>query len=215
MKFCGMKNEDTLAYGVELGVDYLGFIIEFPKSPRSISVKEFYKKAEWLRRSSNGNFKVVAVTVDMPVNRLELLIKDGVADIIQLHGTEPARICGKIKAQKETWKAFPQHKINKKEILNIAATVDKVLVDSGTASEKASGKSGTFNAPELYNMLVKEEIPVILSGGINAGNVQNFISGYHPSVIDVSSGIESSPGLKSRKKMKEFMDAMKQLTEQD
>jgi phosphoribosylanthranilate isomerase len=210
VKFCGMKDNNTLQYAVELGVNYLGFIIDFPKSPRSMSIDEFHKKIKWLRRNHDGNYKVVAVTVDMVLNNLEYLIEEGMADVIQLHGNEHFSICRQVKMQIETWKAINQKsKQGIDEVITLAESANKVVLDSGSATEKAYNSSGVFNNEELYNVLVKGGADIVLSGGIDAGNVKQYLKTYNPSIIDVSRGIESSPGIKSRQKMKEFMEQLK------
>ncbi len=207
VKFCGMKDEDTIEYALELGADYLGFIVDYPQSPRNNSFNEFCKKAERLRKTNSGKYKIVAVCVDMPTSNIENLIKDDLAQIIQLHGKENISVCRRVKKRTETWKAVSgKNNLGSEVILGIASVVDKILVDSGTAEEKASGKSGFYNNHELYNLLVQRGISTILSGGINANNVKFYLKNFNPSIIDISSGIESSPGVKSRKKMKEFMD---------
>jgi phosphoribosylanthranilate isomerase len=211
IKFCGMKDNNALGFAVSLGVNYLGFIVDFPKSPRNISIDEFNKKIKWLRKTHQGNYKVVAVTVDMPLNKLEYLMEEGMADIMQLHGNEHFSICRQVKSQMETWKAISQkHKKSNEEILTLAKSVDRVVLDSGNAVEKAFNTSGAFNDMELYNLLVNEGINVVLSGGINAGNVKEYLEKYEPSVIDISRGIESEPGVKSKPKMQELIDAVNQ-----
>jgi phosphoribosylanthranilate isomerase len=111
----------------------------------------------------------------------------------------------------ETWKAISQkHKKSNEEILTLAKSVDRVVLDSGNATEKAFNTSGAFNDLELYNLLVNEGVNVVLSGGINAGNVKEYLEKYEPSVIDISRGIESEPGVKSKPKMQELIDAVSQ-----
>ncbi|HXB13579.1 MAG TPA: hypothetical protein VNZ45_16445, partial [Bacteroidia bacterium] len=103
-----------------------------------------------------------------------------------------------------------KHKKSNEEILTLAKSVDRVVLDSGNATEKAFNTSGAFNDLELYNLLVNEGVNVVLSGGINAGNVKEYLEKYEPSVIDISRGIESEPGVKSKPKMQELIDAVSQ-----
>ncbi|NNM94435.1 MAG: phosphoribosylanthranilate isomerase [Bacteroidia bacterium] len=215
VKFCGMKDEDTMSYALELGVQYLGFIIDYPKSPRSLTIDEFCKKSEWLRKNNKGNYKVVAVSVDMDIANMERIIKEGAANVVQLHGSEDLNLSRRLKGRIETWKAVTRpDKLSSEEYRTLAASADKVLLDSGNAAEKASGTSGAFDCYQLYAEMRKEGIPVILSGGIDVGNVQSYISAYQPEIIDVSRGIETSPGIKSRQKMKEFMETLNRIQEE-
>lgn len=204
-----MRDNPTLAYAVDLRVNYIGFVVDFPKSPRSISISEFHRKVKWLRNTNDGNYKVVAVTVDMPLDNLEFIIENGMADVIQLHGNEHISVCRLVGQQIETWKA-----INTKttkgidEVSAIAKSVDKIVLDSGSALEKAKNTSGAFDNTELYNALAKERVKIVLSGGLDAGNIHHYLETLNPGIIDVSRGIESEPGVKSKQKMREFMEAV-------
>ena len=200
-----MRTKVALTCAIDLGVDYLGFVIDFPKSPRSISLSEFHKTAEWLRKNKKGKYKIVAVTVDMPMKHIELVVDKGLADIIQLHGNEKLSNIKKIKGI-EIWKAW--NKNSKGDVLGMSKAVDKILLDSGNATEKALNTSGEFDAFALYEKLKAKKVKMVLSGGIDMSNVKSYLVKLSPEVIDVSRGIEISPGKKSKKKMKEFMNSV-------
>jgi phosphoribosylanthranilate isomerase len=207
VKFCGMRDNPTLAFAVDIGADYIGFVIDFPKSPRSISREEFIRKAKWLRNNHDGNYKIVAVTVDMPLNNLEFIIENSMADVIQLHGKEHISICRLVSEQVETWKAInAKGEMSMEEINTFGKSVDKLLLDSGTALEKARNTSGAFDNMDLYNSLVKQGIDVVLSGGLDITNIEHYLNLLNPAIIDVSRGVESAPGVKAKQKMMEFMD---------
>ncbi|HTA82386.1 MAG TPA: phosphoribosylanthranilate isomerase [Bacteroidia bacterium] len=198
-----MRTKEALDYAIDLGVDYLGFVIDFPKSPRSISLNEFHKTAEWLRKNKKGKYKIVAVTVDMPLENIKLLVDKGLADIIQLHGNEKLSDIKKIKGA-EIWKAW--NKNSKGDVLEMSKVVDRILLDSGNATEKALNTSGEFDAFVLYKQLKAKKVKTVLSGGIDASNVKEYLKKLSPDIIDISRGIETSPGKKSKKKMEEFMN---------
>jgi phosphoribosylanthranilate isomerase len=201
-----MKDNSTLSSALSQGVAYLGFVIDYRNSPRSITSEEFLRKVKWLRNHHGRNYKVVAVTVDMPLENMEYIIESGMADVIQLHGNEHISICRPIREQIETWKAINTKKpISDDEIIKWGKSVDKVLLDSGSAMEKAKNTSGAFENVNLYNSFVKHGIDVVLSGGLDINNVEHYLQTLNPSVIDVSRGIESAPGVKSKEKMMEFM----------
>jgi len=210
VKFCGMRDNNALACAVDLGVRYIGFVIDFPRSPRSISIGEFHRKVKWLRNNRNGNYKVVAVTVDMPLDNLEFIIGSGMADVIQLHGNEHISVCRLVSKQVETWKALnTKDEIKMNEITVLARSVSKILLDSGSAMDKAKNSSGTFENTALYTSLIKEGIEVVLSGGLDANNIGCYLKTFNPDTIDISRGIELEPGVKSKQKMYEFMEAVK------
>jgi len=198
-----MRTKEALEYAIDIGVDYLGFVIDFPKSPRSISLSEFHKTAEWLRKNKKGKYKIVAVTVDMPLENIKLLVDKGLADIVQLHGNEKLSNIKKIKGI-EIWKAW--NKNSKGDVLEMNKAVDRILLDSGSATEKALNTSGEFDAFALYKKLKGKKVKAVLSGGIDASNVKDYLEKLSPEIIDISRGIETSPRKKSKKKMKEFMN---------
>jgi phosphoribosylanthranilate isomerase len=202
IKFCGLKSKDALSYAVDLGVDYLGFVVDYPKSPRSNTLKEFLSKAKWLRENKKGKYKIVAVTVDMSLKNMQSIIDSGLADVIQLHGNENADTIKKIKGV-EVWKAWNNK--SKENVLELAKYADKILLDSGNAKEKAENTSGEFDAFDLYKKLKAKGMDVVLSGGIDCKNVSSYVDKLKPQIIDVSRGIEAGVGRKSKVKMKEFM----------
>jgi phosphoribosylanthranilate isomerase len=204
-----MRDNPTIAFAVDLGADYIGFVTDFPKSPRSISREELLKKAKWMRNNHDGNYKIVAVTVDMPLGNIEYIIDSGLVDTIQLHGNEHISICRLVREGIETWKAIDTKNIKSvEEVMTLANSVDKVVLDSGSALEKARNTSGAFSNTELYNALIKQNIDVVLSGGLDISNIEHYLETLNPSIIDVSRGIESAPGVKAKQKMMEFMNTL-------
>lgn len=202
IKFCGMRSKESLAYVISLGVDYLGFVVDYEKSPRNLTLDKFIELAKWLKENKKRNYKIVAVTVDMPLSKIDKLIDSRVVDVIQLHGNEGIDVINKIKGI-EIWKAW--NKKSTGNILEAAKHVDKILLDSGDATAKAKGSSGEFDAFDIYNKLKKEKKSVVISGGIDKDNVQFYLNKLKPEIIDVSRGIETAPGKKSKEKMKQFM----------
>lgn len=202
IKFCGMKTKEAAEYAIGLGVDYLGFVVDYLKSPRSISLDEFIKIGKWLK-DKKGKTKIVAVTVDMPLKHIQTITDSGVADVIQLHGNEKTELVKKIKGI-EIWKAWSEK--SKGDVNAMSKIVDRILLDSGNAKEKALNKSGKFDSYPLYNELKKKKIRTVLSGGVDSENVVNYLDELGPEIIDVSRGIETSPGKKSKAKMKEFVN---------
>jgi len=200
-----MKTMDSIIYAIDLGVDYLGFVVDYSKSPRSISLKQFLKTAEWLKKNKEGKYKIVAVTVDMPVASIQEIINTGFVDVLQLHGNEKIDVVKKIKGI-EIWKAWSDR--SKGDVFEMSKQVDRILLDSGNALEKATNKSGEFNGFDLYKQLVAKKVDLVLSGGIDAKNVKDYLDKLKPEIIDISRGIETLPGKKSKKKMKELVETV-------
>jgi phosphoribosylanthranilate isomerase len=205
VKFCGMRSKAALNYAIELGVDYVGFVVDFPKSLRSITLKQFMDLAKWLKETKKDNFRIVAVTIDMPLSKIQTIVDSGLVDVIQLHGTESIDAVKKIKGV-ELWKAWNDKA--KGDVLEMAKHVDRILLDSGNAMEKALNKSGKFDSYALYQKLNDKKVNDVMSGGIDSGNVKDYLLKLKPDIIDVSRGIEAGAGKKSKKKMKEFMKSV-------
>jgi phosphoribosylanthranilate isomerase len=205
IKFCGMRTKNSLVYAIDLGVDYLGFVVDYPKSPRSISIGQFLKIAEWLKTNKKGKYKIVAVTVDMSVKKIQQIANCGFVDVIQLHGNEEVEVIKKIKGL-EIWKAWNNK--SKGDVLEMNKYADRILLDSGNATEKALNSSGEFDGFDLYKELAAKKVELVLSGGIDAKNASMYLDKLKPEIIDVSRGIETLPGKKSKKKMKEFIETV-------
>jgi len=205
IKFCGMRTEESLVYAIGLGVDYLGFVVDYDKSPRSTSLAKFLETATWLKKNKKGKYKIVAVTVDMPLDNIERIIKSKVVDVLQLHGNEGEEMLRPINGI-EVWKAWNDS--SKGDVFKIAKRVDKILLDSGNALQKATNKSGEFNAFNLYKDLKKKKIDVVVSGGIDNSNIAMFLKKLEPEIIDISRGIETLSGKKSKHKMKKIIEAV-------
>lgn len=200
-----MKAKNDIAYAIELGVDYLGFVVDFPKSPRSITLKQFLQTAEWVKKTKRSKCRVVAVTVNMPLTDIFKITKSGFVDVIQLHGDEQLELVKKIKGI-EVWKAWNNK--GKGDVLEMSKHVDRILLDSGSAVEKANNKSGEFDGFTLYKKLSAKKIKLVLSGGIDVKNVTGYLDKLKPEIIDISRGIEISPGKKSKIKMKKIINAV-------
>ncbi len=183
VKICGLYREEDINFINIIKPDYVGFIIDFPKSHRSID----FKKAQKLISKVYKNIKIVCVFVDKPID--SVIKYNGVCDIVQLHGAEDNEYIDnirKIDSNIEIWKAF---KIKSEEDLKkaINSNADKILLDNGYGT----GKQFDW---ELINGFGRE---FILAGGINEENVIKAIDTYKPFAVDVSSCVETN-------KMKDF-----------
>lgn len=199
VKICGITNlEDALAT-VDLGVDALGFIF-YEKSPRKITKKKAKEIINALPKE--------AIKVGLFVDELEEKVNEIASschfDILQFHGDETPNYC----------KKFPQKIIkafrikDKKSLANIPKyEVDYYLLDA--YSENLPGGTGrTFNW-DLAKEAKKFGRPIILSGGLNPENIIEALEKVSPFGVDVSSGVELSPGKKDHKKLEEFITKVK------
>ena len=213
VKFCGMKNVQDAILALSLGVSYVGFVVDVPESPRGVSGKDFFSLAREVKKN-RSDAKVVAVTVDKSREELEEFLKSEFVDVLQLHGNESAELCAMLKKIKEVWKAINARDSDAiKKASEFHQNADRILLDTGNAQEKAKGTSDAFDAFEVFDKLKTQGIPLVLSGGLDEKNIVGYFRRLRPEIIDVSRGIESSPGEKSREKMKEFMNEVNEFNE--
>lgn len=230
VKICGVTLPEQAREIAVLGADYIGCIVEFPKSPRSIT----REKAPELQDALKGSgATLVGVAVDMPIEMLFEVIKSVDLKIVQLHGSEPIAYVKRLKeAGVEVWKvtrdATARHSgakhggaIESHEERSLSkgsyrsstvvsslqddiGMVDKIVVDAKNPTHGAGG-SGLLSDWVFAKHLVGEGYSVVLSGGLTTENVQEGIQSVQPQIVDVSSGVEVSPGIKDLKKVEMFI----------
>ena len=199
IKICGVTNIEDALKVVELGADALGFVF-YEKSPRKIT-KE---KAKEIINSLPKGIVKVSLFVDELEEKVNEIASYCNFDILQFHGDETPDYC----------KKFPQKIIkafrikDKESLANIPKyEVDYYLLDA--YSEELPGGTGrTFNW-DLAKEAKEFGKPIILSGGLNPENIIEAIEEVSPFGVDVSSGVELSPGKKDHKKLEEFMTKVK------
>jgi len=194
IKICGLKTDEALAAALAGGASHVGFIF-FPRSPRHVEPAE----AGRLRRAALGKAKAVAVTVDAGDALLDAIVDAMAPDMLQLHGAEtPARVA-EVKARY----GLPVMKaLSVREAADISAArayagvADRLLLDAKPprGSELPGGNGVSFD----WRLLAGADagLNYMLSGGINAANIGAALSLARLSGIDVSSGVESAPGVK-------------------
>lgn len=207
IKICGLKTPTAITTAIENGARYIGFIF-FSKSPRNLTIDE----ASHLRSLIKLPVKLVAVTVDADDSLLDAIVANVQPDIIQCHGKEtPARLLElKKRYGLPLIKAFSIRNQSDFDLVSdYSGIVDMVLFDAkAPAGSQLPGGNGISFDWSLMKSL-DADCKTVLSGGLNAGNVEQAIAMTHPSVLDVSSGVESAPGVKDDKLIKEFFDAVK------
>ncbi len=194
VKFCGLKNENDVAYANEFLPDYAGFVFA-PKSKRYVSPE----KAKRLKEALDGRISAVGVFVNESAGRVADMLNMGIIDIAQLHGDEDEIYIEKLRAlsEKPIIKAFIIKSADDIKRAN-ACSADYVLLDSG----RGSGEQLDFS------LLKGIERPFFLAGGLSPENAETAIITLRPYALDVSSGIETG-GSKDKEKMAAFMKAVR------
>jgi phosphoribosylanthranilate isomerase len=194
IKICGLKTPEALAAALDGGASHVGFIF-FPKSPRNVAPEE----AGRLRQAARGRARAVAVTVDADDTLLDTIVAAMTPDMLQLHGGETPERAAAIKARYRlpVVKAF-----SVREAADLAAVepyrgvADRFLFDARPpeGSELPGGNGVAFD----WSLLgaVPAGIDYFLSGGLNAANIADAMRRADPPAVDISSGVESAPGVK-------------------
>ncbi|MCK5627898.1 phosphoribosylanthranilate isomerase [Candidatus Bathyarchaeota archaeon] len=208
VKICGITRKEDLEAASTAGTDAVGFVVNTPFSPRNISLE----KAEKLIAQVPPFVKNVAVVVPTSINEL-VKIKEVLApDVFQIHGdnlSDYASIRAKIPRTLliRAINADP----NRATALALQASkeYDTVLVDSFVKGKL--GGTGIVHDWELSKRVKQAIHPkrLILAGGLNPENVAEAISKVKPYAVDVSSGVEISPGKKDKNKVREFIENAK------
>ena len=181
LKICGITRTEDMAAAEQAGADYTGMIL-VPGTPR------FVPRERIPALMAANRCKKVFVVRDMLLPELNALIAEFRPDAVQLHGNESADYARTVSGT-EVWKAF---NLNSEAALAEAETFPcaMIVADSG-------GGTGCPCRWDLAARLASVR-PVFLAGGITPDNVCGAVAQVHPAGIDVSSGVESAPGIKDR-----------------
>jgi phosphoribosylanthranilate isomerase len=197
VKICGMTDAASIQTAIDHKVDYLGFIF-YPRSPRNLTPKQ----AILLTKNIPSHINKVAVIVNETDQFIEYIKND--FDTFQLHGDEDLNRVKELKKKynKKIIKAIKVTDENSaKRFQQFEDEVDMFLFDS-----PAMEKSAKFNWQILKNLKITK--PYLIAGSINIDNVDEVLK-YNPYGIDVSGGVEKIKGIKSSKKIIEFLDKVK------
>ncbi|MGA2521587.1 MAG: phosphoribosylanthranilate isomerase [Acidimicrobiales bacterium] len=193
VKICGITSEPDALLAVGLGADAVGFV--FAPSPRQVAAQAVRRIIE---RVPPEILTVGVFRNEAPGRVVDIVNSIGLR-AAQLHGDEsPADTRFVAERVPITIKAFPAGHPNIARIDEYG--VEVVLVD---AQSPGSGEVFDWRLAEG----VVDPARLIVSGGLHAGNVGDAINHLHPFGVDVSSGVESTPGQKDPRKMREFVAA--------
>ena len=199
VKICGLTNIKDAKMCINLGANFIGFV--FADSPRQVTKEKAKEIIDALSLLSNA-VKKVGVFVNEEPAAVESVANYCGLDVLQFHGDEEPDYCLHFRAF-EIFKAFRLR--GKEDLASISCyKVDAYLLDTFTP-EKYGGTGKTFNW-DLAVEVKKFGRPIVLSGGLDAKNVSDAIRKVQPEIVDVSSGVESVPGKKDPRKLKEFME---------
>lgn len=205
VKICGLSTRETLQTALDAGADMVGFVF-FPPSPRHVSLET----GRELGRQVNGRALKVALTVDADDATLDNIMDALSPDIFQLHGKESVARLRDIKQRfgRPVMKAVPVAIAADLAVLpGYAASADRILFDA--RAPKDATRPGGLGAPFDWHLLenLDLELPYMVSGGLHADNVAEAVRVTCAGGVDVSSGVENTPGVKDPDMIKAFIRA--------
>ena len=213
VKICGLSTGPTLEAALEAGVDMVGFVF-FAKSPRHID----WATARALGRQARGQAKIAALSVDADDDTLKRIVDALSPDLMQLHGQEtPARV-------KEIGGLFARPTM---KAIGVAArgdlaqaepyegVADHLLIDAkppnGAVLPGGNGRPFDWSLTRDF----RPSVPWLLSGGLDPETVEAAIALSQARGVDVSSGVESAPGVKDEAKIRAFVAAARRAFARD
>ncbi|MEA3464915.1 MAG: phosphoribosylanthranilate isomerase [Thermodesulfobacteriota bacterium] len=199
VKICGITTIEDALHAVAMGVDALGFVF-YPASPRYIAPVQARQIIDQLPPF----VAIVGLFVNAEPDQIRTIIRQCRLDVVQLHGDETPAQCH-----------YPEVKVIK--ALRIRGVeclqglehypVSALLLDAWVAD--SYGGTGQLGRWDLAAG-VAQQFPVILAGGLTKDNIRAAVDAVQPYAVDVSSGVESSPGAKDPELVRDFIYHAKQ-----
>lgn len=205
VKICGLSTPESIDWAIASGADMVG-LVHFPRSPRHVPLDRLAGLADHAR----GRAEVVLLSVDADDALMAELVAAARPDLLQLHGREtPARIADlKARFGLPVMKALGVSTAEDVAAADgYAAVADRLLFDAKPPKDatRPGGLGETFDwslldaAPRTPGFL--------LSGGLGPTNVAEAVARVRPAGVDVSSGVESAPGVKDESLIRAFVAA--------
>jgi phosphoribosylanthranilate isomerase len=212
VKICGMTNLEDARYAVDAGADAVGFVF-YEKSQRCVTVEA----AREISAQLPGRVDKVGVFVNEPPDRVAKMAEAAKLTAVQLHGDEyknpeaydthgkvffmmpMVKVLRDLRGQSGFY-GFPK-----------LPAGSAVLLDSGSQEQPGgTGKTFAWGEGQQFISALKRFYPVIIAGGLTSSNVGWAAELLKPWGVDVSSGVEASPGKKDPEKVRAFMQAVRE-----
>lgn len=206
VKICGLSTPETLDAALKGGASHVGFV-HFAKSPRHVEAERLAALAARVP----GHVQKVGVVVNPDDAMIEMLMQAGRLDALQLHGSEPPDRVAAIRTRfpgLNLWKAIPvKTTADIASAARYADIADLILFDAKTPdhADLPGGMGLRFDWSLLSGY--RASGPWGLSGGLDPDNVAEAIRITRAPLVDVSSGVESAPGIKDVDKIAAFCKA--------
>ena len=195
IKICGITRVEDARAAAEAGADAIGLV--FAESSRRVTTE----KAREICRSLPPFVTRVGLFMDNPAGQVEEVLGQVPLDCLQFHGRESQDFCRQFG---RPWMKALAMGGDRPDDPGDYALADVLLLDAH-APGQAGGSGEVFD----WGRVPSIEQPWVLAGGLNPDNVAEACARLRPDAVDVSSGVESSPGVKSDKLIRDFIKAVK------
>jgi len=207
VKFCGLTRADDAAFAASLGATYVGVI--FAESPRRVTSAG----AVQILAPARGRAKAVGVFGPASIETIATVAAEASLDIVQLHGDPSPGFVERVRPffAGEVWAVI---RIDGAELPHDATALmnvaDAVVLDA-RVSGQLGGTGTAFDWAGVAKTLDRQRVRsrIVLAGGLHHDNVAHAVRIVAPDIVDVSSGVESAPGIKDHSRMRAFSDAVR------
>jgi phosphoribosylanthranilate isomerase len=207
IKFCGLTRATDAEYATSLGADYVGVI--FAESPRRVDPGAAAAVLDGVR----GRVRTVGVFGPATIETIAMIASELNLDIVQLHGDPSPDIVERMRPRfgGAVWAAVRiEGSTLPDNASGLLAVADAVVLDAKIAGQ-LGGTGRLFDWEAIAPTLERrgDRTRVVLAGGLSPENVARAVRIIAPDVVDVSSGVESAPGIKDHARMRAFRDAVR------
>ena len=207
VKICGLSEPMTMKAAIDAGADMVGLVF-FAKSPRNVNVEQ----AAALAKMAKGKAAVVALVVDADDKLLELITKRVRPDYFQAHGNEtPNRVLeiSKLTGVKVIEAIAVREALDVAKAESYLGKADLVLFDAKAPDSLKDALPGGNGISFDWALLKGIKGRFMLSGGLSPENVAEAIAITGAPIVDVSSGVETAPGIKDAALIRKFIEQAK------
>ena len=198
IKICGITREEDAAFASRMDVDAIGLVF-YPPSCRNLTPE----KARRIRDCLSNSVSAVGVVVDPDDALLNKIVEEVEVDCIQFHGNESPERCSEI--------GIPY--IKALRVQSTQQIVDIVMKHENAAGflldayepDRVGGTGNTFN----WDLIPRLDVPIVIAGGLNADNITEAMRRVQPRGVDVSTGVESTAGVKSQDAIQKFVNEVR------
>jgi phosphoribosylanthranilate isomerase len=193
IKVCGITRASDALHAVEQGATALGFVL-WPKSPRAVAVD----RAAEIIAALPSHVMTVGVFVNEPIDSIRSAAERAHLTAVQLHGDEPPAYADAL-----DWPVIRAVSVDEIDLIAEAWPADTALLVDNIDPVRRGGTGGAIDWTRAAG--VAKTRRVVLAGGLTPDNVATAIRAVHPFGVDVSSGVESGPGVKDLDKVTQFV----------